>query len=151
MSSKKEADKIKSIILTIVQYATILALLMLSKWLSDNIYLKLTQALGGVIATWAIFEMNKGKLNISPTPRDNSVLIQSGPYKLIRHPMYSSLILTFTPMIISYYSLTNLIIFVVFIINLILKMYFEESLLKQHFTDYKQYMKKSWRLFPYIF
>ena len=81
----------------------------------------------------------------------NSILIESGPYKLIRHPMYLSLLLSLIPMIISYYSLINLGVFIIFFINLIMKMLFEESLLKVHFAGYKDYMTNTWRLFPYVY
>jgi len=151
MSSKKKTKNIISLILTFGQYSTLIYLIIFSKWISPNYYLAAIQIIGFIIAAWAIWEMNKSKLNITPTPRSGASLIQSGPYKLIRHPMYLSLILTLTPAIISYFKTLHLIIFIFFLINLGFKMFFEESLLKEHFTDYKNYMQKSWRLFPYIF
>lgn len=151
MSSKKEIDNIKSIILTIGQYSTLIYLLVFSKWISPNIYLSIIQFIGFFIAAWAILEMNKSKINIAPTPRKNSILITSGPYKFIRHPMYLSLLLSLTPIMISYYNKINIVIFAIFVINLFLKMFFEEGLLKIFFSDYKEYMKKSWRLVPFIF
>jgi len=151
MSLKKRTENIKSIILTIGQYSTLTYLMIFSKWISPNYYLSIIQIIGFIVAAWAIWEMNKSKLNISPIPRFGSKLIQSGPYKLIRHPMYLSLILTLTPAMISYYKPLHLAIYIVFLINLVFKMFFEESLLKEYFVDYKMYMKKSWRLFPYFF
>jgi len=151
MSLKKRKEDLKSTILTIGQYSTLTYLMIFSKWISPNYYLSIIQIIGFIVAAWAIWEMNKSKLNISPTPRSGSRLIQSGPYKLIRHPMYLSLILTLTPAMISYYKPLHLYIYIAFLINLVFKMFFEESLLKEYFVDYKAYMKKSWRLFPYFF
>ena len=145
-------ELIKSTILTIVQYVTLTAIMYRSTWISTNIPLMITQIIGFIVAAWAILEMNKSKLNIAPTPRKNSSLITSGPYKLVRHPMYLSLILTLTPAMISYYNQTTIIIFAIFSVNLIFKMLFEEGLLKNFFgNDYKEYMKHSWRLFPFVF
>ena len=150
--SKKNNEIIISTILTIVQYTTLPALLFLLTWISSNLYLMIIQIIGFVIAAWAILEMAKSKLNISPTPRENAILITSGPYKFVRHPMYLSLILTIVPAIISYYNQTAVLVFIIVIRNLFLKMMFEEGLLKNYFGDsYLIYMKKSWRLFPYIF
>ena len=149
--SKNNNDLIKSTILTVVQYVTLALLLYRSTWISTNIFLMIIQIVGFIVAAWAIFEMRKSKINIAPTPRKNATLVTSGPYKLVRHPMYLSLILSLTPIMISYYNQTTIIIFAVFSINLILKMLFEESLLKKHYSNYNNYMKKSWRLFPFIF
>jgi protein-S-isoprenylcysteine O-methyltransferase Ste14 len=150
MSTKKN-ENIKSSILTFIQYSALIYLIIFSKWISPNYYLSTIQILGFIVASWAIWEMNKSKINISPTPRKDLVLIKSGPYKLVRHPMYLSLILTLTPAIISYYNILNLAIFIIFLINLFFKMFFEESLLKKYFSNYNIYMKDSWRLIPYIF
>ena len=149
--SKNNNELIKSTILTVVQYVTLALLLYRTTWISTNIFLMIIQIIGFIVAAWAIFEMRKSKINIAPTPRKNAVLVTSGPYKLVRHPMYLSLILSLTPAMISYYNQTTIIIFAVFSINLVLKMLFEEGLLKKYFNDYENYMKKSWRLFPYIF
>jgi protein-S-isoprenylcysteine O-methyltransferase Ste14 len=153
MKKKINKNIIISTILTSVQYITLIALLYLyrSNLISSNIFFKIIQIIGFIIAVWALIEMRKSKINIAPTPRKNSLLIKSGPYKFIRHPMYLSLILSITPIIISYYNQIAIIIFFVFIINLFLKMLFEESLLKEHFKDYSSYMNDSWRLFPFIF
>jgi len=142
---------IKSTLLTIIQYSILIYLMITLIWFSSNIWLIIIQFTGFIIALWAIIEMNKGKINIAPSIRKEAILITSGPYKYIRHPMYLSLILIITPSIITYYTSWLLIIYIIFIINLILKLLFEESLLKTHFTSYKEYMEKSWRLFPYIF
>ena len=148
---KNNNELIKSTILTVVQYVTLAVIMYRSTWISTNIFLMIIQIIGFIVAAWAIFEMRKSKINIAPTPRKNAILVKSGPYKLVRHPMYLSLILSLTPAMISYYNQTTIIIFAVFSINLVLKMLFEEGLLKKYFNDYENYMKKSWRLFPYIF
>ncbi len=149
--SKNNTELLKSTILTVIQYTTLAYILAFTTLISDNVALMIIQIIGFIIAAWAIYEMRKTKINIAPTPRKNAILVTSGPYKLIRHPMYLSLILSLTPIIISYYNQTTIIVFSVFLINLILKMLFEESLLKKHYNSYKNYMKHSWRLFPYIY
>jgi len=149
---KKNNELIKSTILTFIQYVTLAIIMYRSTWISTNITLMIIQIIGFTIAAWAILEMRKTKMNIAPTPRKNGVLVTSGPYRLVRHPMYLSLILGLSPAMISYYNQTTIIIFTIFLVNLIFKMLFEEGLLKKFFgDDYKNYMKHSWRLFPYIF
>ncbi len=152
MTNNKKTEKILSGLLTFGQYSTLIFLLYYLKWFSPNVFLLSIQTIGFFVALWAIIEMSKSRLNITPTPRHGAVLIKTGPYKIIRHPMYLSLILTLTPALISDFSLVALIVFVIFLTNLIVKMLFEESLLIKFFgSEYQEYMKKSWRLFPFIF
>ena len=142
---------LKAVLLTIIQYVTLGIMLYSNKWIVDNPVLMFIQFFGIFIAIWAILEMAKSKLNISPVPRSGSVLIQSGPYKIVRHPMYLSLLLTITPMILTDISTFNIIVFSIFIINLVMKMLYEESLLHKYFEDYAAYSKKSWRLLPLVY
>ena len=144
-------NDIKSTILTFIQYATLAIMLYSNAWFAENPILIVVQIFGLFIAIWAVLQMTKSKLNITPVPRSGSVLIQSGPYKLIRHPMYLSLLLIITPMIISGLSTFQIAVFSIFLINLVLKMLYEEELLINHFEGYLVYSEKSWRLFPFIY
>ncbi len=146
-----QKQKIINAILTFIQYFGFAIYLYLSPWMAEGIVLQLIELAGMILAIWAVVEMNKSKINIAPQPRKNATLVSSGPYAIIRHPMYTSIIIAVTPLIISYWSL-NMFVFLMFLyVNLILKLLFEESLLKVYFTDYKTYMQKSWRIIPGIF
>ena len=146
-----QKQKIINAILTFIQYFGFAIYLYLSPWMAEGVLLQLIEFAGVILAIWAVFEMNKSKINIAPQPRKNATLVSSGPYAIIRHPMYTSIIIAVTPLIISYWSL-NMFAFLMFLyLNLILKLLFEESLLKIYFAGYKTYMKKSWRIIPGIF
>lgn len=45
---------------------------------------------GGLLGTWSVTSNRPGNFNIRPLPRAGGRLVQSGPYRWIRHPMYSS-------------------------------------------------------------
>jgi len=47
---------------------------------------------GALLALWALSCNRPGNFNIRPTPREGGQLVQSGPYRWIRHPMYTSVI-----------------------------------------------------------
>jgi len=143
--------KNKSGLLTIIQYTCLALILFLNKWLVENRILLMVQVLGFIIGFWAILAMSKGKLNIAPNIREGAILIQSGPYQLVRHPMYLALLLTLLPMLSENHQGVNLMVYVVFCINLIVKLLFEESLLRNEFSEYEAYMKKTFRLLPYLF
>ena len=83
---------------------------------------------------------------------DDHSLVSNGVYKIVRHPLYASIIWMFfgASLIYSNYLafLANLIIFIPF-------MYYrakqEETLLKNEFIDYKDYQIKVGMFFPKLF
>lgn len=46
-----------------------------------------------VLGLWALSANRPGNFNIRPTPRTGARLVQRGPYRWIRHPMYSAVLL----------------------------------------------------------
>jgi protein-S-isoprenylcysteine O-methyltransferase Ste14 len=45
------------------------------------------------LGAWALSANRPGNFNIRPLPRAGGELVQHGPYRWIRHPMYSALLL----------------------------------------------------------
>lgn len=103
------------------------------------------------LGTWAIISVRKSKFSIMPEPVKGSTLVNSGPYKVIRHPMYTSVILFAIGTVHMQYTLYRLIAAVLLIVVLIIKLNYEEKLLLKKFPEYKNYMNNSWRLIPYIY
>jgi protein-S-isoprenylcysteine O-methyltransferase Ste14 len=85
--------------------------------------------------------------------QDNHALINTGPYKLIRHPGYLGAILVGLGLAISSGNIFTLLsIILVEIIFYPYRIYHEEKMLITELgEEYKTYMQKSYRLFPYIF
>lgn len=47
-------------------------------------------AVGVLVGVWAVSANRPGNFNINPLPRAGARLVQQGPYRWIRHPMYTS-------------------------------------------------------------
>ena len=144
-------QKLYNLILTLIQYSTLVIFLMLTPYMAVGTIWIIMEIAGVIIGVWALMVMQNSKINIAPVPRKNAHLVTQGPYHLIRHPMYLAIILTLTPLIVTHYDQSRMIILGVLFINLIFKLLFEEGLLKIHFEGYTNYMKHSWRLLPWIF
>jgi protein-S-isoprenylcysteine O-methyltransferase Ste14 len=95
--------------------------------------------------------MRKSDLTIFPEPGNKMRLISKGPYKIIRHPMYTALFIIFIPFLIYDFTFIRLGVMVIFTINQVLKLFYEEKLLDKRDSGYRKYMNKTWRLVPYIF
>jgi len=144
-------QKIINIILTFIQYLGFGIFLYLSPWMADGFPLQCIEFLGIALAVWALVTMSKTKFNIAPQPRKDTILITSGPYAIIRHPMYTSIVLAVTPLIVSHWDNNRFVLLLFLYVNLILKLLFEESLLRSYFDRYEEYMNRSWRVIPKVF
>lgn len=144
-------QKIISIILTCIQYLGFGVFLYVSPWMADGLLLQVVEFLGIALAVWALVTMSKTRLSIAPRPLKDAILITSGPYAIIRHPMYTSIILAITPLIISHWDSGRFVFLLFLYVNLMLKLLFEESLLRAHFDNYEEYMTRSWRVIPKVF
>ena len=88
----------------------------------------------------------------SDTPRmmKEQTLITSGPYRLIRHPIYTAFLLILgSTLFISSNWLIGFCWAGMTILETISRIDFEESLMLEYFGEqYREYMKKTGRLFP---
>lgn len=106
---------------------------------------------GIMLALWAILIMNPLNVKIMPFPNKEIGLLHSGPYKWIRHPMYTAIFLAVTPLVISYYSPFRLITGVVLFASLVYKVTIEEKLLESHYEHYNAYKHKTFRFIPFLY
>lgn len=78
-------------------------------------------------------------------------VISTGPYSVIRHPMYTGIILMylFTPIALG--SWWGLLVFAFTPLVLILRIFNEEELLRKELPGYKEYCQRvHYRLIPYV-
>jgi protein-S-isoprenylcysteine O-methyltransferase Ste14 len=102
--------------------------------------------LGFAIIIVAILQLNKN-LTPFPTPKESGELINTGLYKFVRHPIYSGIFLGSFGIALYTGSYWQLGIAVTLLILFYFKSNYEESLLIQKYTDYKEYMKKTRKFF----
>ena len=91
--------------------------------------------------------------SVDVTIRDNHKLRKAGVYRLIRHPSYSGSILSFIGFGISLNNWLSLIIISIPVtVAMINRINIEERLLLDQFgVEYADYMKKTYRLIPWIY
>ncbi len=141
----------KSLILVIFQFScfTFFAL-------NGNLFAKgsllIFQIIGLGIGLWGVLVMKLSNLNIQPEVKQTAVFISNGPYKFIRNPMYTGLLIFFGISVFTNFSYLRLSILIVLTIVLLMKIFMEEQFLNERFEkEYLDYKKKTYRLIPFIY
>lgn len=103
-------------------------------------------ALGG----WALVTMGTRQITAMPTPRAGAQLLCHGPYRFVRHPMYTSLILFTLSFVVSRPTRYLVVAESCLVVVLWLKSHEEEKLLRETFAAYGDYARSTKRFVPSI-
>ena len=141
----------KSEILVGMQMVCIFILLVRIPFFHSDLWALLVSFAGFLLGLWAIVTMKLDNISVRPDVKQNARLVTGGPYKVIRHPMYSAVLLAFSPFVIDQPSTLLLIVLITLLITLLIKMNYEEKLLRNYFEEYSIYSKHSWKLIPFIY
>jgi protein-S-isoprenylcysteine O-methyltransferase Ste14 len=144
-------NRIKSILLVTLQFVFIFLLLSSSPLSNISAAAYAFIMLSILLVLWAIVTMQKSKLRILPEPSPHATLITNGPYRFIRHPMYTAILLGCSGLLIHHYTWMRLSMLIALAVVLIIKLTWEERMLLKKFAAYKGYKQRSKRLFPFIF
>ena len=142
---------LKSFTFVAIQFVCLGLIALTGPLFPGNIFLLTLELLGLVIGVWAVLVMGLGKLNITPDPLSSSRLVSRGPYRLIRHPMYLALLLVTSPLVAADFSWFRLVIWLILLVDLLMKLNYEEGLLTTRLTGYSVYKQNSYRLIPFIY
>ena len=83
--------------------------------------------------------------------QENQKVVDSGPYGIVRHPMYSATVFLFLSMPLVLGSLPSFVIMLVYIPLIIKRIRNEEKVLLNGLAGYDGYCKKvKYRLFPFV-
>jgi len=150
MNVKISPGSLKSGMLVFVQFLCVGILAATGIVIPSNIFLIILIISSFLLAAWAMIVM-KFYFNAAPEILQGAKLRTGGPYRLIRHPMYTSLIILGGAWIINDFSYFRLMVYVILIINQVIKLTHEEKFLLEKFPEYKEYRKSTKRIIPFIY
>ncbi len=108
--------------------------------------------IGGLaLGLWAVVVMRLGNFNITPDVRSNGRLVERGPYRLVRHPMYAAVLLVALALVGSGPSWPRWLVLALLAADLVVKLLYEERLLRSAYPAYAAYQQRTKRLIPFIF
>ncbi len=103
--------------------------------------------LGAIIAIWGSFQI-ASFISIFPTPAKGGRLVTSGAFRLVRHPIYSGIILASFGYALYSMTLVKLLIAVVLLLFFELKSSYEERQLFKQYPEYAEYALKTGKFIP---
>ena len=78
-------------------------------------------------------------------------LVTTGPYRIIRHPIYTAACLFGWGPIVVHLSLVSVALGILLLLAALVRMICEEQLVKQKYPEYVEYTKVTKRMVPYLF
>lgn len=135
------------------------ALMGVLAWLAGPAFLGLRAppgawALGGAAAllgAWALSINRPGNFNIRPTPREGGHLVSDGPYRWIRHPMYSCIGIWAIACTWAAPSVWSVLAAAALAGVLMFKASIEERWMLQAHPGYEAYRARTSRFVPWLF
>ena len=105
---------------------------------------------GFALTWWARIHLGKD-WSAAVTLKENHALVRSGPYALMRHPIYTGLLLAFAGTVLAEDAASAWLGFALVAFGFVLKLRQEEQLLIAHFGEtYKDYQARVRALVPGI-
>jgi protein-S-isoprenylcysteine O-methyltransferase Ste14 len=105
---------------------------------------------GLVVTLWSRLALGTN-WSATVTYREGHTLVARGPYRFVRHPMYTGLTLMICGTAVVVGSVGGLLAVVVFLLGTWWKLKKEEALLARHFpADYPQYRSRTKALIPFV-
>lgn len=107
-------------------------------------------ALGGLLAGAGMFRLG-ANLTALPHPKDDAVMVETGPYRLVRHPIYSGGILAALGWGLWVHGWLTLGYSLLLFLFFDLKSRREERWLSDQFPGYAAYRQRVRKLVPFFY
>lgn len=98
---------------------------------------------------WALYSLSylRNRFSIVPEVRG---LVMSGPYELVRHPIYLGEMIAGLGLVLPTLLSAHVLVFGVFVAAQVVRTHFEERMLRRTYPEYATYASKTPRLIPFL-
>jgi len=142
--------KAVSIFAFLLMVLAIMWLFYLGALLSHSPFVIAAQVAAVVLMVWARITFGRRSFHAVANPTEGG-LITSGPYRFIRHPIYTSACIFCWAGAVGNLSFTSAISCVLLFIGVLGRMLAEERLLVERYPAYRTYAARTKRMLPFIF
>jgi protein-S-isoprenylcysteine O-methyltransferase Ste14 len=109
----------------------------------------LAAAIGIACAVWARRHLGRNWSGTITLKQDHT-LIRSGPYRIVRHPIYSGLLLALVGTAAAIGEIRGVLAVACALVGVLRKIHVEEQRMSETFAEYRQYQKETAALIPLL-
>ena len=104
-----------------------------------------------MLGVWTLAHNRPGNFNIRPEPKASGRLVTGGPYRYMRNPMYSAVLLFAAAEAVAYGDMWKIACWFLLALVLLAKVMLEERALRALFPGYVEYARRVRRFIPGVF
>ncbi|MCA9135512.1 MAG: isoprenylcysteine carboxylmethyltransferase family protein [Planctomycetales bacterium] len=134
--------------LVATQFLLAAAIVVSARWSPFPVLLFLGSGPGIVLAVWAWVTIGLTKIRIHPATTERTQFMTAGPYRLVRHPMYTGLIWFTAALLFDPIDAWRVVSWCAMVAVLIAKSQLEERLMQERFPEYENYRRRVGGLLP---
>jgi len=108
------------------------------------------QLMAVALMVWARVTFGRRSFHAAANPTAGG-LVTTGPYRIIRHPIYTAACLFGWGSIVVHRSLVSVALGILLLLGALMRMICEEQLVKQKYPEYVEYAKVTKRMVPFLF
>ena len=108
------------------------------------------QLIAIALMVWARVTFGHRSFHAAANPTAGG-LVTTGPYRFIRHPIYTAACLFGWGPVVVHWSLVSVAWGILLLLGALMRMMCEEQLVKQKYPEYVEYAKITKRMVPYVF
>jgi protein-S-isoprenylcysteine O-methyltransferase Ste14 len=137
-----------SVALVGIQLGAIVFIGSSGSWIARRPEWLVLEALALIPGAWAMALMLPKRFNVLPEVRPGATLITHGPYRSLRHPMYTTVLGVTLASVLDAPGFWRVVVWGALVIDLWCKMRREEKLLRAAFPAYDSYCRRTGRILP---
>jgi protein-S-isoprenylcysteine O-methyltransferase Ste14 len=107
------------------------------------------QVLAVLIILWARVTFGRRSFHFAANPTESG-LVTTGPYRFLRHPIYSAFMYLLWAGVLSNLSAESFLLALIATAGIVVRMLMEERLLIKRYPEYKTYAARTKRVIPFV-
>jgi protein-S-isoprenylcysteine O-methyltransferase Ste14 len=139
-----------SIIGYVLMVSGLLGLLGGHRLFSSSVLVIVCQAAGVGLMIAARITFGRRSFHLAANPTEGG-LVTWGPYRYIRHPIYTGVCLFVIAGAAAHWSWQALFFAGLAVIGSVMRVFCEEALIPLRYPEYKDYATRTWRMVPLVF